>query len=79
MSAASLAAVGLGGLFLQQLADVVVGTLLRGIRLAQQLSHLATPAGLIYMGLLLAYVAMPVLVNWPRLSGANARSTEHNP
>jgi len=79
MSAASLAAVGLGGLFLQQLADVVVGTLLRGITLAQQLSHLATPAGLIYMGLLLAYVAMPVLVNWPRLSGANARSTEHNP
>ena len=46
---------------------------------AQQLSHLATPAGLIYMGLLLAYVVMPVLVNWPRLSGANARSTEHNP
>ena len=79
MSAASLAAVGLGGLFLQQLADVVVGTLLRGITLAQQLSQLATPAGLIYMGLLLAYVVMPVLVNWPRLSGANARSTEHNP
>jgi len=79
MSVASLAAVGLGGLFLQQLADVVVGSLLRGITPAQQLSHLATPAGLIYMGLLLAYVVMPVLVNWPRLSGANARSTEHNP
>ena len=79
MSVASLAAVGLGGLFLQQLADVVVGSLLRGITPAQQLSQLATPAGLIYMGLLLAYVVMPVLVNWPRLSGANARSTEHNP
>jgi len=75
MSVASLAAVGLGGLFLQQLADVVVGSLLRGITPAQQLSHLATPAGLIYMGLLLAYVVMPVLVNWPRLSGANARSS----
>src|SRR3974390_297395 len=74
MSVASLAAVGLGGLFLQQLADVVVGSFLRGITPAQQLSHLATPAGLIYIGLLLAYVIMPVLVNWPRPSGRSSAS-----
>jgi hypothetical protein len=62
---APLAAMGLGALILQQFADFAVGILLRGTTPAQQLAHLSTPAGLIYVALLLAFVAMPVAANWP--------------
>ena len=58
----SLAGMALGGLFLQQVADFAVGAFLRGITPVQQLAHLVTPAGLIYVALLLAFAAMPVLV-----------------
>jgi hypothetical protein len=32
---------------------------------AQQFAHFSTPTGLIYVALLVAFVAMPVLANWP--------------
>jgi len=63
---ASLAIMGVGALLLQQFADFAVGAVLGGITPAQQLARLSTPAGLIYVALLLAFVAMPVLANWPR-------------
>ena len=62
---APLVVTGIGALVLQQLADFAVG-FFRGIAPAQQLAHLATPAGEIYAVLLLAFVAMPVLANRPQ-------------
>ena len=73
---ASLAIMGVGALLLQQFADFAVGAVLRGITPAQQLAHLSTPAGLIYVALLLAFVAMPVLANWPRKQPADAQSMQ---
>jgi hypothetical protein len=60
----SLAAMGIGALFLQQLADFAVGRFLRGITPAQQISHLARPAGLIYATLVIIFAVMPILANW---------------
>ena len=61
----SLAAMGVGALFLQQLADFAVGSVLRGITPAQQISHFARPAGLIYTTLVIIFAVMPILANWP--------------
>jgi hypothetical protein len=72
----SLAIMGGGAFVLQQFADFAVGTFLREISPAQQLAHLLTPAGMIYAALLLAFVAMPLLANWPRRQPADARSTQ---
>jgi hypothetical protein len=66
MNVSSLAAMGAGALVLQQLADFALGTFLRGITPAQQLAHLAIPAGLIYVALLIAFMAMPIVVNRPQ-------------
>jgi len=63
----SLAGMGFGALALQQLADFVVGSFLRGLTPAQQLAHLATPAGLIYAALLIAFAVMPIFAGWSRL------------
>jgi hypothetical protein len=60
---ASLALMGLGALLLQQLADFAVGIGLRGLSASEQLAHFATPQGLIYAALLIAFVAMPSLAN----------------
>jgi len=61
----SLAGMGLGALFLQQLADFAVGGFLRGLTPAQQIAHLARPAGLVYVLLLIMFAAMPSLANLP--------------
>lgn len=63
----SLVGMGLGALVFQQLADFAVGGLLRGITPAQQVAHFATPAGLIYAALLIAFAGMPILAGWSRL------------
>jgi hypothetical protein len=60
---ASLGLMGLGALAIQQAADLAVGVYLRGITPAAQIAHFATGAGLIYAGLLVAFAAMPVLLN----------------
>ena len=59
----SLAAVGIGALVLQQLADLAVGTMLRGLTVAEQLRNFTTPAGGVYAVLLILFAAMPWLVN----------------
>jgi hypothetical protein len=61
-----LAMVGVGALILQQLADFIVGIMLRGLTLSEQLQNFATPAGVIYAVALLLFAAMPVLVNGRR-------------
>jgi hypothetical protein len=58
--------VGVGALILQQLADFIVGIMLRGLTLSEQLQNFATPAGVIYAVALLLFAAMPVLVNGRR-------------
>ena len=60
---ASLGLMGLGALAIQQAADLAVGVYLRGITPAEQIAHFATGAGLVYAGLLVAFAAMPVLLN----------------
>jgi hypothetical protein len=67
-----LAAMGIGALVLQQLTDVALGGLLRGMTLREQLAHLTTPAGFIYLTLVAAFPAMPVLANWPNLRRPDA-------
>jgi hypothetical protein len=64
----SLAAMGIGALVLQQLADFAVGIGLRGIAAAEQFAYLRTPAGLIYVAALVALAAMPALVNRDRIA-----------
>jgi hypothetical protein len=58
-----LALMGVVALALQQIADLAVGIGLRGLSPSQQFAHFATPQGLIYAALLLAFLAMPLLVN----------------
>ncbi|MGO9698334.1 MAG: hypothetical protein ACLPX7_03610 [Xanthobacteraceae bacterium] len=71
----SLAGMGLGALFLQQLADFAVGGFLRGLTPAQQIAHLARPAGLVYVLLLIMFAAMPMLTNFPRRERRDTEST----
>ena len=71
----SLAGMGLGALFLQQLADFAVGSFLRGLTPAQQIAHLARPAGLVYVLLLIMFAAMPILANLPRQGRSDTEST----
>jgi len=59
----SLAAMGVGALILQQIADFTVAIGLRHMSAGEQIAYLATPAGLIYTGAVIAFAAMPVLVN----------------
>jgi len=63
---APLAGVGVVALLLQQLADLALGSLLRGITPAQQLTRLERPAGLIYLALVVVFALMPLAANWPR-------------
>jgi hypothetical protein len=63
--AVSLGAMGAGALALQQIADIVVGLALRGMTLSEQYAQFATPQGVVYGALLIAFVLMPVLVGRP--------------
>jgi hypothetical protein len=58
----SLAAIGVGALLLQQLADFAVASLL-GLSASEQFRNLVSPAGFIYATLLLLFAAMPLLAN----------------
>ena len=64
--AGPLAAVGVGALLLQQFTDLAFAALVRGIAPAEQIAHFTTVPGLIYLALLVAFAAMPVLANAPR-------------
>jgi hypothetical protein len=63
----SLAAMGVGALVLQQIADFAVGIMLRGMTPSEQLANFTTPAGIIHAAALLAFAAMPALVNRDRM------------
>jgi hypothetical protein len=73
---ASLAGMGVGALFLQQLADFSVGAVIPGITPAQQFAHLSTPAGLIYV--LCSSHSLQCLFwqNWPQRRPLDARSIQ---
>ena len=57
-----LLAVGGLALMLQQIADVTVGVMMRGLGPNEQLARFATPEGVVYAALLLAFALMPALV-----------------
>jgi len=59
----AMLAMGLGALALQQAADFVVGTALRGISATDQWARLASPEGTIYAVLLVLFALMPAVVN----------------
>jgi len=59
----AMLAMGLGALALQQAADLVVGTALRGISATDQWARLASPEGAIYVALLVLFALMPAIVN----------------
>jgi hypothetical protein len=63
----SLAAMGAGALVLQQIADFAVGIALRRMTPSELVANFKTPAGLIYAAALLAFAAMPALVNRDRM------------
>jgi hypothetical protein len=62
----SLVNMGLMALGILILADVSVGTAIRGITWTAQFAYFATPAGLIYLGLLAVFALMPALINTKR-------------
>ena len=66
-NAGTLARTGIAALAFQQAADLAVGVLLRGIAPVEQLANLATPAGLIYLVLLMLFATMPILMNRARV------------
>ena len=72
---APLAEMGIVALLFQQLADFAVGIVLRGSTPCQQFARLATPAGLIYVALLIAFAATPVFTNWPQRPEARPMHT----
>jgi hypothetical protein len=59
----AMLAMGLGALALQQAADFIVGTALRGISATDQWARLASPEGAIYAVLLVLFALMPAVVN----------------
>ncbi len=63
MTATALATMGIGALVLQQLADLAVGLYVRELTSTQILETYKTPAGAIYVLLLAAFAAMPVIIN----------------
>ena len=58
-----LVAMGVSALVLQQIADAAVAMALRGITPSEQIGYFATPAGIVYGAALLAFAAMPAVVN----------------
>ena len=62
-SRTALVSIGLAALALQQAADLAVGSLLRGLTLAEQIARLATVEGMVYVVLLALFAAMPLITN----------------
>jgi hypothetical protein len=59
----SLLKLGLIALGILILADISVGTAIRGITWAEQFAYFVTPAGLMYLSLLAVFALMPTLLN----------------
>ena len=62
ISNGALLSMGLIALTILIAADVLVGTAIRGITWAEQFAYFATPAGLMYVGLLAVFALMPALL-----------------
>jgi hypothetical protein len=60
---ATLVVIGVGALALQQVADFLVGFGLRGMTFADQMARVRTTEGMIYVALLIVFVAMPLVVD----------------
>ena len=58
----ALLAIGVVALFMQQVADIAVGVLLRGMTIGDLMRQFATAPGMIYAMLLLAFLLMPLLI-----------------
>jgi hypothetical protein len=65
-SVGPLAAMGIGALIVQQIADFAVAIGLRSMSVSEQLASVANPDGLIYLALVVVFAAMPVLVHLRR-------------
>jgi hypothetical protein len=61
-STSALLSVGVIALALQQIADVAVAVLLRGMSVGDHLRQFATTPGMIYAALLFAFAVMPSLL-----------------
>ena len=61
-SVAALLSVGGFALFVQQIADVAVGVLLRGMTLGAHVAQFGTVPGMIYAALLVMFVIVPWMV-----------------
>lgn len=59
-------AIGIAALLMQQVADLILGQVLRGSSVSEQINHFATPEGAIYAALLVAFAVMPALLNHRR-------------
>jgi hypothetical protein len=57
-----LISIGLIGFIFTQIADFTVGLKIRKMTFYDQLNHLVTPAGVIYLGLLMVFLVMPLVV-----------------
>ncbi len=64
----SMVLVGLGALVMQQIADLIVGSTLRGLSPEEQFARFATPEGGVYAVMLILFAAMPALANKPSAS-----------
>ena len=69
-SGAVLLSVGALALVVQQVADVAVAVLLRGMMVADHIAQFTSAAGMVYAALLVAFVVMPWMVG----RGPNATS-----
>ena len=58
-----LVMVGIAALMLVLLADFTLGVVVRGISWADQIAYVSTAAGRLYLVLLSAFAAMPLLLN----------------
>lgn len=56
-------AIGIGALILVVLTDIVVGIEARDLNWAAQAAYLRTSAGQLYLVLLVAFAAMPAVLN----------------
>ncbi len=63
--AGAMVLAGLGALALQQAAEFILGSTLRGLSAGEQLAKFSTPEGLIYLALLVIFASMPLLANRP--------------
>jgi hypothetical protein len=66
---------GVLALLMQQIADLSVGFGLRGMALQEQIAYFRTPAGYVYIAMLVLFAAMPLIVYWRLPRTASSRDS----